>query len=236
MVAMDEPTVTPAPARLAVPPMLGPFLAVLFAGITLWKPSEWFAPIVGVVVAILAFLPPARPLDRLARAGAVGVTIAAALRHHLYVDQPWAGALLVIVAALLLYLAGDPGRRSWSLPLATVFGVFLVATTGLELRLFSLWPRWLLVVAVAVASTALLYRHREAPETPWDGRGVLGVSVILGELFLGMLLWPTAPAVGGALVALGAGSGLAVQGTSGRTVAFALSTMVALLLLTARWT
>jgi hypothetical protein len=219
-----------------------PVLLVFGAILSVLKPWEWYAPALGVGAAAFAFLPAARTRVRLIRALGVGAVVALCLRHLLYVDQVWGGLGVVILTAVALWFSFDAERESVAVPLTVVFGIFLAGTVGLELRLFNTWPLSWLSVTTTVISFALLARLVEHRGAAWTYRGAAAFALVLGELFLALLFWPTVPTVGGAVLALVAGVGMLWLSTptgenrrAVRAAVLALSVLLAVLLVSARW-
>lgn len=236
----EEHALTPSSRRTVgfVPrPYVIPAVLLLVTALTVVKPWEWYVPIAGVLTAVLGFLPPARTRVRIVRALGTGLLVAAALRHLLYVDEIWGGVLVALVTAVVLALVSDPERADALQPASLAFTVFLVGTVGLELRLFNTWPLSWLSVGVTVALFLLLARLREPRGTRWTYRSAGAVALVLGELFLALLFWPTAPAVGGALLALAVAAALTVAGeTPGvRWSLVAFGALAAGLLFGSRW-
>jgi hypothetical protein len=134
-----------------------------------------------------------------------------------------------------------PGREDAAAPVLTLVSAFVLATVAFQLRLFNTVPISTLSVSFTLAIFATLARYTEPRGSPWTIRGTAAFSLVLGQLFLALLFWPTTPAVGGAMVALACAGGLLVVGTDEamrarlRGSIAALGTLLVLLLLTARW-
>lgn len=223
--------------------LLLPVLAGVGAALSVWKPWEWYAPAFGLLTGATAWLPPARNRVRLLRAVGSGALVALALRHLLYVDQIVGGLLIVALTVYLLMLAFVPEREGVAVPLAVAFGVFLTGMVGLELRLFNTWPLSWLSVAVTLVCFSLLGRLVEHRGSAWTYRGAGAVALGLGQLFLALLFWPTAPPLGGAVLALTASAGMLWLSApedagrrSARTAVAVVAILLGVLLVSARWT